>query len=44
MSENWIEIAANQSIIKIVIGLLFFLPFYGIILNFIMNKINKKDS
>jgi uncharacterized PurR-regulated membrane protein YhhQ (DUF165 family) len=43
MSENWIEIAANQSIIKIVIGLLFFLPFYGLILNFILKKINKKN-
>jgi len=44
MSENWIEIAANQSIIKIVIGLLFFLPFYGVILNFILKNINKKNT
>ena len=41
MSNNWIEIAYNQSIIKIIIGLLFFLPFYGIILNFIMKKMKK---
>jgi len=43
MSENWIEIAANQSVIKIVIGLLFFLPFYGIVLNFILKKINRES-
>ena len=42
MSSNWIEIAFNQSIIKIIIGLLFFLPFYGMILNFIMKKMKKK--
>lgn len=44
MSENWIEIALNQSIIKILIGLLFFLPFYGVILNFILKNINKKNT
>ena len=43
MSENWIEIASNQSLIKIIIGLLFFLPFYGIILNYLIKKINKKN-
>ena len=39
MKENWTEIAINQSFIKIVIGLLFFLPFYGILLNYLMKKI-----
>lgn len=39
MKENWTEIAVNQSFIKIVIGLLFFLPFYGILLNYLMKKI-----
>tara|TARA_Y100000768_G_C23840129_1_gene615733 strand:- start:124 stop:723 length:600 start_codon:yes stop_codon:yes gene_type:complete len=42
MSDNWTEIAFNQSMIKIIIGLLFFLPFYGITLNVIIKKINKK--
>ena len=42
MSDNWTEIAFNQSMIKIIVGLLFFLPFYGIILNVIIKKINKK--
>tara|TARA_B100001029_G_C15054261_1_gene453108 strand:+ start:1398 stop:1997 length:600 start_codon:yes stop_codon:yes gene_type:complete len=41
MSENWIEIATNQSFIKILIGLFFFLPFYGVILNYILNKLKK---
>ena len=41
MKENWIEIAVNQSFIKIVIGLLFFLPFYGVLLNYLMKKIKK---
>lgn len=41
MKENWTEIAINQSFIKIVIGLLFFLPFYGILLNYLMKKIKK---
>lgn len=39
MKENWTEIAINQIFIKIVIGLLFFLPFYGILLNYLMKKI-----
>lgn len=41
MKENWTEIALNQSFIKIVIGLLFFLPFYGILLNYLMNTISQ---
>lgn len=41
MKENWTEIAINQIFIKIVIGLLFFLPFYGILLNYLMKKIKK---
>ena len=44
MAKNWIEIATNQSIIKITIGLILFLPFYGILLNLILKRINKNDS
>ena len=44
MAKNWIEIATNQSIIKITIGLFLFLPFYGILLNLILKRINKNDS
>ncbi len=42
MSDNWIEIAGTQSLIKIVIGLIFFLPIYGIILNFLVKKFKIK--
>ena len=39
MKENWVEIALNQSIIKITIGLILFLPIYGIFLNYILYKL-----
>ena len=41
MSENWIEIAFNQTIIKIFIGILFFLPVYGFLLKIILKFYNK---
>ena len=42
MSENWIEISFNQTILKIFIGLIFFLPIYGFLLNLILKiSINK---
>ena len=39
MKENWVEIALNQSYIKIIIGLILFLPIYGIFLNYILYKL-----
>ena len=42
MSENWTEIAFNQTIIKIFIGILFFLPVYGFLLKIIL-KFYKKN-
>tara|TARA_B100000900_G_scaffold374455_1_gene355762 strand:+ start:157 stop:753 length:597 start_codon:yes stop_codon:yes gene_type:complete len=42
MSENWTEIAFNQIIIKIFIGILFFLPVYGFLLKIIL-KFYKKN-
>ena len=44
MANNWIEIAATQSIIKIAIGILFFLPVYGVILNYILNKLKSHEN
>ena len=44
MSKNWIEIATTQTIIKVIIGLIFFLPAYGILLNFLLKYIKKKDN
>ena len=44
MADNWFEIATNQLIIKIIIGLILFLPVYGVLLNYLKKKIliNKK--
>ena len=41
MADNWLEISATQSLIKIIIGLLLSLPFYGVLLNFILKKFKK---
>ena len=42
MSLNWFEIAGTQTILKILIGLIFFLPVYGILLSYIQKRIIKK--
>ena len=39
MSQNWLEIAGTQTILKILIGLIFFLPAYGFLLSFFSKKI-----
>ena len=44
MSKNWLEIATNQLIIKIIIGLIFFLPIYGVILNYLKKRIIKEEK
>ena len=45
MSENWIEIAFNQTLLKIFIGIMFFLPIYGFLLNlFLRIRINKNKN
>ena len=33
MAANWIEIAGSQTVLKIVVGLVVFLPAYGLLLN-----------
>ena len=38
MSLNWFEIAGTQTVLKIIIGLILFLPIYGILLNYILNQ------
>ena len=43
MSTNWIEIAGNQTALKIIIGLVFFLPIYGILLNLISKRLSQED-
>ena len=42
MASNWIEIAGNQAVIKIIIGLIFFLPTYGILLNYLLKKFKRE--
>ena len=42
MASTWLDIAGNQTVLKIVIGLLFFLPAYGLLLNFLLKKIKKQ--
>ena len=43
MAANWIEIAGTQTIIKILIGILFFLPIYGLILNYFFDRLKNKS-
>ena len=40
MAANWVEIAFVDYGYKLLISLLFFLPMYGIFLNFLMGKLN----
>tara|TARA_B100000212_G_scaffold328702_1_gene293198 strand:+ start:373 stop:957 length:585 start_codon:yes stop_codon:yes gene_type:complete len=44
MAENWFEICGTQTVIKILIGFVFFLPMYGILLNFFLVKIKSKKN
>ena len=38
MSQNWLEIAGTQTVLKVLIGLIFFLPAYGILLSYFSKK------
>jgi len=44
MSKNWLEIATNQLIIKIIIRLILLLPIYGVILNYLKKRIIKEEK
>ena len=39
MAVNWPEIALSQSILKIVVGFIVFLPAYGLLLNFMKKRV-----
>lgn len=39
MAANWVEVAGSQVIIKIVVGLIVFLPAYGVLLRHLKNKV-----
>lgn len=44
MAANWQEIALSQSFLKIGVGILFFLPAYGILLNYLKNRLHDTDQ
>ena len=39
MAANWPEIALSQSILKIVVGFIVFLPAYGLLLNYLKKRV-----
>ena len=40
MAQHWVEIAFVDYGYKLAISMLFFLPMYGVLLNFLMNRLN----
>ena len=44
MAANWPEIALSQSILKIVVGFVVFLPAYGLLLNFMKKRLGNTDQ
>ena len=40
MAANWPEIALSQSILKIVVGFILFLPAYGVLLNYLKKRVD----
>jgi uncharacterized integral membrane protein (TIGR00697 family) len=44
MSAHWPEIALSQSILKIVVGFIVFLPAYGFLLNFLKKRLGNTDQ
>jgi len=42
MAANWVEIAGSQTVLKIVVGLVVFLPAYGVLLNQLQKKYQLK--
>lgn len=44
MAANWPEIALSQSILKIVVGFILFLPAYGVLLNYLKKRLGNTDQ
>lgn len=44
MRNNWHIVATNNSISKIIVSLAVILPAYGILLNWLQNKVNKDEN
>jgi uncharacterized integral membrane protein (TIGR00697 family) len=44
MAANWPEIALSQSILKIVVGFILFLPAYGVLLNYLKKRVHDTEQ
>jgi len=44
MAKNWFEIAGSQTVLKIVVGLVVFLPAYGVLLNHLKKRLGNTDQ
>lgn len=44
MAANWMEIAGSQVVIKIALGLIIFLPAYGVLLRYLKNRLADKTK
>jgi len=44
MAANWIEIAGSQTVLKIAVGLVIFLPAYGLLLKYLKNKLADQEN
>ena len=40
MAANWMEIAGSQVVLKIAVGLIIFLPAYGLLLRYLSSRIH----
>ena len=44
MAAIWIEIAGSQTVLKIAVGLIIFLPAYGVLLRYLNGRLNESDN
>jgi len=44
MAANWPEIALSQSVLKIVVGFILFLPAYGVLLNYLKKRLGNEEQ
>lgn len=44
MAAHWMEIAGSQTVLKIVVGLIVFLPLYGYLLSFLKAKLDNNEQ
>lgn len=44
MAKNWAEIALSQSVLKIAVGFLIFLPAYGLLLNYLKKRLGNDEQ